>query len=75
MQTMEQWEAEAMKLARSQRARLAERLIASLDDDSEIEDAWEELAELRYQRYLAGEEEAIPAAQALAEIRAELGLG
>lgn len=29
-------------------------------------------AERRYQRYLAREEEAIPAARALAEIRAEL---
>lgn len=70
--TIEQVEAEALKLPRPVRARLAEALIASLDEDSEIEQAWEDEAERRYQRYLAGEEEVIPAAQALTEIRAEL---
>jgi hypothetical protein len=43
-------------------------------DGAEIEQAWEALAEERYRRYLAGEEEAIPAGKALAEIRADLGL-
>lgn len=70
--TIEQVEAEVLKLPRQVRARLAEALISSLDEDSEMEQAWEDVAENRYQRYLAGEEEAIPAAQALAEIRAEL---
>ncbi|HET7275629.1 MAG TPA: addiction module protein [Longimicrobiaceae bacterium] len=70
--SMEQVEAEVLKLPRQVRARLAEALIASLDEDSEIEQAWENEAERRYQRYLAGEEEAIPASQVLAEIRAEL---
>jgi putative addiction module component (TIGR02574 family) len=71
--TIEQLEAEAMKLPHGARAHLAERLISSLDEDSEVEQAWEEEAERRYQQYLAGEMEAIPAADALAEIRAELG--
>lgn len=70
--TIEQVEAEVLKLPRQVRARLAAALISSLDEDSEIEQAWEDEAERRYQRYLAGEEAAIPAAQALAEIRAEL---
>ncbi len=70
--TIEQVEAEVLKLPRPVRARLAEALISSLDEDSEIEQAWEDEAERRYQRYLNGEEEAIPAEQALAEIRAEL---
>ncbi len=70
--TIEQVEAEVLKLPRPVRARLAETLISSLDEDSEIEQAWVNEAERRYQRYRAGEEEAIPAAQALAEIRAEL---
>ena len=70
--TIEQVEAEVLKLLRPVRARLAEALISSLDEDSEIEQAWEDEAERRYQRYLNGEEEAIPAEQALAEIRAEL---
>lgn len=70
--TIEQVEAEVLRLPRAEWARLAELLISSLDEDSEIERAWEDEAERRYQRYLAGNEEAIPAAQVLAEIRAEL---
>lgn len=69
---IDQFEAEALKLPRHMRARLAEALISSLDEDSEIEQAWEDEAERRYQRYLAGEEEVISAEEALAEIRAEL---
>lgn len=71
--TTEQIESEALKLPRHVRARLAEALISSLDEDSEIERAWEEEAERRYERYLAGEEESILASDALAEIRSELG--
>ncbi|KXK24345.1 MAG: putative addiction module component, partial [Armatimonadetes bacterium OLB18] len=33
-------EAEALKLTPEERARLADRLIASLSDNAEIEDAW-----------------------------------
>ncbi len=69
---MEQLEAEVLKLPSHQRARLAEVLISSLDEDSEIEQAWEEEAERRYQQYQAGEMDALPAAVALAEVRAEL---
>lgn len=67
-----QVEAEVLKLPRLVRPRLAEALIPSLDEDSEIEQAWEDEAERRYRCYLAGEEEAVPAAQALTEIRTEL---
>jgi putative addiction module component (TIGR02574 family) len=38
--TAEEIEAAAMHLTVQERARLAERLIASLDEDSEIEQAW-----------------------------------
>jgi hypothetical protein len=71
--TLEQIEAEALKLPRGVRAHLAERLISSLDEDSDIERAWEDEADRRYQRYLAGEMDTVSAADALAEIRAELG--
>jgi hypothetical protein len=70
--TIEQLETEALKMPRHVRARLAEALISSLDEDSEIEQAWEEEAEARYQRYLAGEEETIPATEALSQLRSEL---
>ncbi len=70
--TIEQIETEALKLPRHVRARLAEALISSLDEDSEIERAWEEEAEQRYARYLSGGEEAISAADSLTELRADL---
>ena len=70
--TVEQLEAEVLKLPLRERAQLAERLLSSLDEDSEIEQAWEDVAERRYQQYLAGEMEAVSASEALAEIRAEL---
>ncbi len=38
--TVEALEAEALRLSNQERARLVERLIASLDTDSDIEDAW-----------------------------------
>jgi hypothetical protein len=70
--TIEQLEAEALKLPRHVRARLAETLISSLDEGSEIEQAWEEEAEMRYRRYLADEEDVVTVAEALSQIRAEL---
>ena len=66
--TVEQLEAEVLKLPLHERARLAERLLSSLGEDSEIEQAWEDVAEARYQQYLAGEMEAVSASEALAEI-------
>ncbi|HEU0012921.1 MAG TPA: addiction module protein [Longimicrobium sp.] len=71
--TIEQIEAEVLKLPVHHRARLAQSLITSLDEESEIEAAWAEEADRRYEAYRAGEMKAIPAAQAMAEIRAELG--
>lgn len=70
--TVEQLEAEVLKLPLHQGAQLAERLLSTLDEDSEIEQAWEDVAEKRYQQYLAGEMETVPASDAFAEIRAEL---
>lgn len=70
--TSEQLEAEALKLPRHIRARLAEVLISSLDEDSEIEQAWEDEAEARYQRYRAGAEGTISVADALSELRSDL---
>jgi len=45
--TLEILEAEALKLAPSDRVRLLERLIASLDSDPEVEAAWEHEADRR----------------------------
>lgn len=70
--TVEQLEAEVLRLPLRERAHLAERLLSSLDEDAEIEQAWEDVAERRYQQYLSGEMETVSASDALAEIRAEL---
>ena len=67
-------EAEILKLPRSIRARLAERLISSLDEDNEIEKAWAEEASRRYQSYLKGAETMSPYEDVMAAIRKEFGL-
>jgi putative addiction module component (TIGR02574 family) len=65
-------EAEALKLTATERARLAERLIASLDEDSEIEEAWAIEAERRIAEIEDGGVRLIPASEALAQARAAL---
>jgi putative addiction module component (TIGR02574 family) len=67
-------EAKALSLPASDRAALAERLIASLDhlDDAENERLWAEEAERRYQAYKAGRLTAKPAEEALQQARARL---
>ncbi len=72
--TTAQLEAEILKLPRSIRARLAERLISSLDNDAEIEAAWAEEADKRYQAYLKGDEETIALEEVMSAIRSEYGL-
>lgn len=71
--TTDQIEQELMKLPAADRARLAERLIASLDKDAEVEAAW--LAEVRRrdEELESGEVEAIPVEDALTAIRARFG--
>jgi len=64
----EDLEAAALSLPRSERARLAERLIASLDEDAEIEKAWREEIERRVAELRAGEVETIPAEQVFKEL-------
>lgn len=76
--TLKQLEAEALDLPAEQRVDLAQRLFASieeqdaLEDASEVERAWLEEAERRYERYLAGESQAVPAEEAIARVRARL---
>lgn len=73
MQTsFETVESEALKLNVTERAKLAEHLIASLDEDSEIEEAWAEEVERRIAEIEAGTVQLIPAAAAIASARAAL---
>jgi putative addiction module component (TIGR02574 family) len=62
-------EAEAMKLTPEERARLADRLIASLSDDAAIEEAWATEVERRIAEIEAGRVPVVPAAEAIARAR------
>jgi putative addiction module component (TIGR02574 family) len=76
--TVHQLEAEARHLTAAERAELAQRLFASLEDEepagseAAVEQVWVEEANRRYDRYLAGETQAVPSAEALARVRARL---
>lgn len=75
--TFDELVSHALQLTSRERARLAEVLIASLDDGDDgdpeaVQQAWVAEAERRYQSYLRGDVELIPAAQVFAELRAEL---
>jgi putative addiction module component (TIGR02574 family) len=62
-------EAEAMRLTPEERARLADRLIASLAEDAEIEEAWAAEVERRIAEIEAGRAPVVPAADAIARAR------
>lgn len=70
--SLEALEAEVMKLAPADRSYLLERLIASLDADLEIEQAWEREADRREAELESGEVVAIPGDEAMTRLRAQL---
>jgi len=72
---LEKIEREAKKLSRIERERLVSDLIASLDDAplSEIDQAWIEEAERRYDELASGRVQGIPGQEAISGIRRELG--
>ena len=65
-------ETEALKLTPGERAALAQRLLASLDEDAEIEEAWAAEIERRIAEVESGAVQVIPIAEALAKVRAAL---
>jgi putative addiction module component (TIGR02574 family) len=67
---LEAVEAQALKLSPEERAQLADRLIASLFEDKEVEDAWAAEVERRIDEIEAGRSKLIPAAEAIAKARA-----
>ena len=71
--TIETLEAEVLKLAPSERSRLLERLILSLDADAEVEDAWAREADRREAELDSGAVTAIPGDQMMDRLRARLG--
>jgi putative addiction module component (TIGR02574 family) len=62
-------EAQALSLAAEERAQLADRLIASLFDDQDIEEAWAVEVERRIKDIESGRAKLIPASEAIARAR------
>ena len=69
--TLEALEADALQLSPAERARLVERLIASLDTDPEIEEAWAAEVERRNAEIESGAVSLIPGPEALARLKAQ----
>ena len=69
---LELLEAEALKLTTGERAAFAQLLLASLDEDAEVEEAWAVETERRLAETESGAVQAIPIADALAQVRAAL---
>jgi putative addiction module component (TIGR02574 family) len=65
-------EAQALQLTAEERSRLADRLIASLFEDDEIEEAWAAEVERRIEEVESGRAQLIPAAEAIARARAAI---
>ncbi len=69
---LEDIEAAALQLASSDRAKLAERLLISLEEDDEILASWVAEAERRADAFDRGEMEAVDFDEAIAQARARL---
>lgn len=69
---LEMLEAKALTLTPGERAAFAQVLLASLDEDAEIEDAWASEVESRIADVESGVVQVIPIAEALAQVRAAL---
>lgn len=69
---LELLEAEALQLTAGERAAFAQVLLASLDEDAEIEEAWAAETERRISDIESGAAQTIPIADALAQVRASL---
>lgn len=70
--SLELLEAEALKLAPADRAHLLERLVASLDSDPEVEEAWEKEADRREMELDSGAVTAVAGDEAMARLRSRL---
>ncbi len=70
--SVQELEAEILKLPSHERARLAEVLIESLEEEDEIARAWADEAERRYEELRSGAVDAVPAEEVFARIRSRL---
>lgn len=68
--SLEKLQAEVLRLAPADRAKLLDRLIASLDVDVQAEAAWDAVADKREQELSSGEVEAVSVDVAIARLEA-----
>ena len=71
LETVETLEAAALHLPLGERARLVERLIATLDVDPEVEEAWAAEVERRQLEIERGAVSLLPGPETLAKLKAE----
>lgn len=69
--TVEVLEAEALNLPVAERARLVEKLIASLDTEPDVEAAWAAEVERRHAQIESGAVSLLPGVETLARLKAE----
>ena len=69
--TAEALEAEALQLPEAERARLVERLIATLDADPEVEEAWAAEVERRLAAIESGTVSWLPGPETLEKLKTE----
>jgi putative addiction module component (TIGR02574 family) len=69
---LELLEAEALQLTAGERAALAQLLLASLNEDAELEEVWAAETERRISDIECGAVKMIPIADALSQVRASL---
>ena len=70
-ETVETLEAAALQLMSADRERLVDRLIATLDADPEVDEAWAAEVERRQNEIENGTASLLPAPEALAKLKAE----
>ncbi len=70
-ETVETLEAAALHLPPGERARLVERLIATLGADPEVEEAWAAEVERRHAEIESGAVSLLPGPETLAKLKAE----
>lgn len=69
---LELLDAQALQLIAGERAAFAQPLLASLDEDAALEEAWAAETERRVSDIESGSVQVIPIADALAQVRASL---
>jgi hypothetical protein len=67
---LEMLQAEVLRLSPSDRARLLDRLVASLDVDASVEAAWDATADQREEELNSGTVETVPVDVAVARLEA-----